>query len=780
MDRLFSGLARFVVRHRLLVIVVWIGIAVAASATLPSLGSQINNNNSAFLPASAPSQQAATLATPLLGNIDTQSQVLVVVTAGGGTLTAADQQAVATTLRALGTVPTVRSVREAAVSPAGTAAVAQVEAAIAPSDISAQRTLVDRLQATLDAASLPSGVQLRLAGQVATDVANQKSSQKTGGRIQSLSLLLIIVLLLVIFRAPLAAVITLLPPAFALVSSTRFIGALGAHGLKISEITDLLLIVLLLGAGTDYGLFLVFRVREALRAGREPGDAVVFAMVRVGESISASAGTVIVALLTLLFASFGIYRDLGVPLALGMAVMLLAGLTLLPALLAVAGRAAFWPVRVGAAEDGRGWWGAVAAQMVRRPAWTLGLGVVAFGALATLGLGYRSAGFGGATSAPTGTAVASGNAELAHYFPASSANPANLIFAYARPVWTDPEVLVAAARSLVASGQVRHLAGPLDPNGTSITPADLARLHAVLGDPHRLPAVLPAGVAVPPALYNAYRATGLFISPAGTTVQFEAAFRAGGQQSTAALDATPAVRRSVAAAAAASGATHAGLAGEAAALFDVSNTADSDLVRIVPIAIVAIAVLLALVLRSLVAPLYLIVSVAMSYLAALGAATGVFIDLGGDSGLTFVLPFLMFIFLLALGEDYNILVMTRIREENHDRTLREAVVEAVARTGPTVTSAGVILAGTFAMLAVAGGGSNGGSGNQIQAIGFGLAIGILLDTFVVRTVLVPSTVALLGRWNWWPSRLGRSAHHLAGGQGATPEATPPANRVRTP
>jgi RND superfamily putative drug exporter len=181
-----------------------------------------------------------------------------------------------------------------------------------------------------------------------------------------------------------------------------------------------------------------------------------------------------------------------------------------------------------------------------------------------------------------------------------------------------------------------------------------------------------------------------------------------------------------------------------------------------------------------VAPLYLIVSVALSYLAALGAATGVFIDLRGDSGLTFVLPFLMFIFLLALGEDYNILVMTRIREENHDRTLREAVVEAVARTGPTVTSAGVILAGSFAMLAVAGGGSNGGSGNQIQAIGFGLAIGILLDTFVVRTVLVPSTVALLGRWNWWPSRLGRSGHHRADGRGEEPESAPPVHRVHVP
>jgi RND superfamily putative drug exporter len=131
----------------------------------------------------------------------------------------------------------------------------------------------------------------------------------------------------------------------------------------------------------------------------------------------------------------------------------------------------------------------------------------------------------------------------------------------------------------------------------------------------------------------------------------------------------------------------------------------------------------------------------------------VFIDIGGEGGLTFILPFLMFIFLLALGEDYNILVMTRIREEAQARPLREAVVRAVGRTGPTVSSAGLVLAGTFGVLAVAGGG--GPSGGQVRDIGVGLAVGILMDTFLVRTLLVPSTVALLGRWNWWPARMGR-------------------------
>ena len=225
-------------------------------------------------------------------------------------------------------------------------------------------------------------------------------------------------------------------------------------------------------------------------------------------------------------------------------------------------------------------------------------------------------------------------------------------------------------------------------------------------------------------------------------IQFEAGLvAAGAQNSTPASNATPSIRAAVSDAAVRSGAFDSGVAGEAAAVYDINQTANHDLRVIVPIAIIAIGILLALVLRSAVAPLYLIVSVAISYLAALGIATIVFIDIGGDGGISFILPFLMFIFLLALGEDYNILVMTRIREEARHLPLRDAVVKAVSRTGTTVTSAGVILGGTFAVFAIVGGGGSGGS--QLRAIGFGLAAGILMDTFLVRTLLVPATVILL-------------------------------------
>jgi RND superfamily putative drug exporter len=147
-----------------------------------------------------------------------------------------------------------------------------------------------------------------------------------------------------------------------------------------------------------------------------------------------------------------------------------------------------------------------------------------------------------------------------------------------------------------------------------------------------------------------------------------------------------------------------------------------------------------------VAPWYLLASVGISYLASIGLAVLVFEVVGGQGGLSFFLPFLMFIFLMALGEDYNILVMTRIREEAHYHPLPTAVARAINATGPTVTAAGMVLAGSFLVLTLAG-------GAQVQQIGFGIGAGIMMDTFLVRTLLIPSTVVLLGRWNWWPSRM---------------------------
>ncbi|MFZ0040123.1 MAG: MMPL family transporter [Solirubrobacteraceae bacterium] len=750
----YEALGRFVVRFRWAVVGFWILVAIVTSATLPSLGSEVNDNNSAFLNKSAPSTKAANLAAPLLGSgaAGRVSQVTIIGTRSGQ-LTSADLAALQRVAGLASGVPNVQSASLLGLSADGRAAQVRVRVVLSANDISKDKTTVDALQSTFSRANPPPGLQLHLAGQVATLVANQQSSNRAGNKVQGFSFLFVILLLLVVFRSIPAAIVTLLPSGLALAISTRLIGALGAGGLQVSSITQVLLIVLLIGAGTDYGLFLVFRVREELRDGREPHEAVQRALVRVGESITGSAGTVIVALLTLLLASFGLYHDLGIPLAVGVAVMLCLGLTLLPALLAILGRRAFWPSKIEPGTQREGVWGHVAGRLVTHPAATLAIGVLVFLALAAGALGFKSGGFGGATSAPKGSDAAAGNAALAQHFPQTSNNPANLVVAYARPVWNESARLATAESSLRRSGAFTQLAGPLDPNGVRLTPAQLSTLHAELGPPQRLALSKPGGLKLSADVYNAYRSTAQFVSADGRTVQFEASLAAGAQDSTAAMNATPKIRSVVDEAATRSGAVANGVAGEAAAVYDINSTADHDLKVVIPVAIIAIGLLLALVLRSAVAPVYLIVSVALSYLAALGVATIAFIYIGGEGGISFILPFLMFIFLLALGEDYNILVMTRIREEARELPLRDAVVKAISRTGSTVTSAGIILGGTFAVFAIVGGGGSGGS--QLRAIGFGLAAGILMDTFLVRTLLVPSTVILLGRWNWWPSALSR-------------------------
>jgi RND superfamily putative drug exporter len=772
---IFGGIGAFAVKFRWVVIAAWLIAAIAVPKFLPSLNSVTQGNNSAFLPASAPSEQAAQLAAPF--GATNLIPVPVIAAVSQGTLNAADTAWLATLQHDLATVPTVVAVHDLGRSADGQAAQLQVLSDVNQGSQPDQTTLVDNLRTQIAKAGPPSGLQVHLAGQIAINVDQQAKSGNTGNQVELLSVIFILVLLLLIFRSLLAPLITLIPAFMAVAISGPLVGEAAHAGLKVSVIAQLLLIVLVLGAGTDYGLFLVFRVRENLRDGADPKDAVRSAVTRVGETITFSAATVIAALLSLLVATFQIYSELGIPLAIGIGTMLLAGLTLLPALLAVFGRAAFWPTKTRAGSGKIGLWGRVAARVVRRPAVPLVIGVVVFGALA-IGVGsYKPGGFGGSISAPAGTDSAAGTDLLAKHFPASSANPTNLVFKLSQPVWSDPGQLAAvatAASQLTASGLFTGVTGPLNPAGVTLTQDQYRNLHAMLGNPAVLPAVPAGHLTIPLAEYEAYRATAQYVSPDGKTIQYETGLKAGDPSTSAAMNAVPSVRAEAAQVAKTLGTTQYGVAGEAPAFHDISAISDSDLVHVVPVAIVVIGLLLCLVMRSLVAPLYLIASVALSYFAALGLAVLLFIKLGGSSGLTFILPFLMFIFLLALGEDYNILVMSRIREEAQHLPLREAVSRAVGATGTTVTSAGLVLAGTFSVFALVGGRQSGGS--QIVDVGVGLALGVLMDTFIVRTVLVPCTVVLLGRWNWWPSKMSRADQRPGADTAPTTEPAAPHTR----
>jgi len=534
-----------------------------------------------------------------------------------------------------------------------------------------------------------------------------------------------------------------------------------------------------LGAGTDYALFLMFRVREEMRAGPPPGgsgpaaaggqastvvpprqrchEAIVLSVARVGETITFSAGILIAALLSLATAAFSLYSGLAAPLAIAIGLMLIAGLTLLPALLAIFGRAAFWPSSVRPGAGRHGWWGVACARIVRRPGVTLVAGLVVFGVLAVASAGYLASGFGGAVTAPAGSDSALGNALLTEHFPQTSANPTLIVLRLRQPVWAAAAAAESAERQLAADPQFTAVSGPFDANGTPLTATRYASLHAAYGPPRALTAARGAPIpAAQQAAYRAYRASGSYVSEDGYTISFATSLAAGNPASTTAEEAVPAIRAAASRAARLAGASASGVTGQAAFTYDVAQLSDSDLRTVIPIAIAIIAVLLAVVMRSLVAPLYLIVSVVLSYFSALGLTVLVFIKAAGQPGLTFILPFLLFMFLLALGEDYNILVMTRIREEAHRLRLPEAVSRALNVTGTTVTSAGLVLAGTFGVLAVVGSGSAGQQNvRTIVDVGVGLALGVLMDTFLVRTLLVPSAAVLIGRWNWWPSPLCR-------------------------
>lgn len=751
MTAFFTGLGRLAVRFRFVVVVAWLVVAVVCVHLLPSLASVSKDTNSAFLPASAPSSRAALLASPFQ-NSKLAAATLVASNSSGQPLNAAEQAEVTGFEAKVRTMPRVRLVRDLGTSPNGKARQALIQLAVPAFGGGEGVEVVHAIRASFPASGV-SGLRFYLTGDLPTIIDSQQSSKHSQNLTQLFSVVFIIALLLIAFRALLAPLITLLPAALVLALSGPVVAEATHIGVQVSVITQVLLIVLVLGAGTDYGLFLVFRVREELRRGLQPHHAVVKAVSTVGESITFSALTVIAALLSLTLAQFGLYQSLGPALAIGIGLMLLAGLTLLPALLAIFGRAVFWPTRTAKEERQRGgiysW---LAARVVRRPLLTLLTGVVVFGGVAAGALTSATAGFGN-TSAPSGTNSAAGAAVLARDFPASNVQSSAVLFQLPHSIWNDPTVLPVAQSDLEATHQFRKVVGALGVSG--LTPVEVTRLHAQLGPPGLLPPTEPGSISVSAALYNAYRELAAYISPDGRTIQFSTLLLHNNDNSARALAAIPTARRAVAQVAAHIGARANGIFGLLPFAYDVENLSNTDLIHIIPLVTVLIALLLALVLRSLVAPIYLVVSVVLSYLATLGLVSVIFVHLLGQSGINFLLPFLLFVFLMALGSDYNILMMTRIREEVQGLPLRRAIQRAVGMTGATISTAGLVLGGTFAVLGLAGGGSSGGS--EIQQIGFGVAAGVFMDTFIIRTLLVPSAAVVLGRWNWWPSKLSRTA-----------------------
>ncbi|WP_051324853.1 MMPL family transporter [Candidatus Solirubrobacter pratensis] len=505
----------------------------------------------------------------------------------------------------------------------------------------------------------------------------------------------LVLLLLAIYRSPLVALVPLVVVGIAYVVAGGITYALVKAGLtSASGQTTAILIVLMFGAGTDYCLLIVARFRDELRRTGDVGVAMTRATERTGPAILSAGAIVIVAMLVLALADFNATREMGPILALGIAVMVAAGLTLLPAILATVGRRAFWPVvpRVQAAEpQPSALWRRAGRLVARRPALTAGAVtlILAAGALGSLG-GRETLDFSEAfRDAPESV---QGEQVIAHRFIPGRAAPVNVVSGY---------------------GAKEHVIAAL--TSGSRTPVQDMYLSAVS----------------PP------RATGR------SELALASAYLRMNPFSDEATDAIPELRRKARAAARGEPLL---IGGEAAEAYDTREALGRDTRLIVPIGLALTLLILAVLLRAVVMPLYVIATVILSFAFALGVSSLAFTHLMHQPASDQTLEQFAFIFLVALGVDYNVFLLARIREERATRPTKDAVIAALERTGGVITSAGLVLAATFSVLMAL-------PLESLFQVGFVVAVGLLADTFLVRALLVPSLAVLLGERNWWPARV---------------------------
>jgi putative drug exporter of the RND superfamily len=503
----------------------------------------------------------------------------------------------------------------------------------------------------------------------------------------------VIFILLLTYRSPTLWLLPVLSAAAALTSAQAGIYRLAKHaGLTVNAQSAGILTVLVFGAGTDYALLLVARYREELRRHEDRHEAMALALHRAGPAIFASASTVALGMLCLLIADMNSTKGLGPVAAIGVAVALLAMLTLLPALLVITGRWMFWPVKphFGSAEPTeRGLWARIGGRIARRPR-TVWIGTaLVLGAMA-VGLTDLNAGVLSNKDAFIGTHDSVvGEEVLAQHFPAGSGLP----------------VVVISNADQAAEVQ-RAFAGTPGIVGDSVQPAS-AEAGTVKNGLAYLEGTLTDAADSPPATQTIDRVRN-------------------------AVHAVPGADAKV--------------GGATAVNLDIKRAVTSDSKIIMPLVLVVVLVILSLLLRAILAPLVLLATVVLSFGAALGASVLIFHHVFGWAGEDTSFPLFVFVFLVALGIDYNIFLMTRVREEALRFGTRRGALIGLAATGGVITSAGLVLAGTFSVLATL-------PVVTFAEIGFAVALGVLLDTLVVRSVLVTALNLDIGRRIWWPSRL---------------------------
>lgn len=697
-------------------IVGWIAALGVGGPTFGRLDEVVENDQAAFLPQSA---DATAVQEALPGFLGDDRIPAIVVLEGDGALTD-EQLADAQTLAEQ--VAQVDGVVEASPAiPSDDGEAVQIVAIVDSSESEAVDVAVEGIRDLL--AEAPDGLTGAVTGPAgfAADIAEAFSG--IDGILLLVALAAVLVILVIVYRSPLLPLLVLLTSVAALCLAILVVFSLAKAGiLQLSGQTQGILFILVVGAATDYALLYTARYREALGQHARRWDATVAAWKGSFEPILASGGTVIAGLLCLLLSDLQSNRQLGPVAAIGIAMALLAGLTMLPALLYAVGRVAFWPVAPrhhGAHEhapthakaEKAGLWGRVAGLVGRRPrpVWIVTAIVLAAGAVGMTQLqpdGVPSSEFVvGESQARDGQAV------LSDHFPGGSGAPT-----YVLADEGDAQAVADVAGGV--DGVDAVVATSEDAPGGTVPIGDDAA--PIPGMPTGEPQVVDGQVLLQLTLD---------VAPDS--------------------DAAQQTVRDLRAELADADLADALVGGTTATAVDTNDTAIHDRALIIPIVLAVILVILALLLRAIVAPILLILTTVLSFGTALGVAALILHAIGREA-MDPSVPLFAFVFLVALGVDYNIFLMTRVREETLRRGHREGVLTGLRVTGSVITSAGVVLAATFAALAVI-------PVLFLLQIAIIVALGVLIDTVLVRSLLVPALSLEIGRATWWPSRLSKAA-----------------------
>ena len=666
------------------VVIVWLLAVVALYPAAHTLSSLANGTAAANLPSSAPSTRVVELEQGP-GQPDVDTAIVVFVREAG--LTAADLQTVASARAAVARLAThvqgLGAPGQPQRSADGKADGFTANVTTPTGGDSEFSTDTTAVRAIRQAVNglARGGLQVAVTGSAAL-VADGGVSSKALNTLLLTALLIVVIILILVYRSPLLWLLPLLGALGAIVVAEAAVHGMLNSGLTVSTLSAAILRVLVLGAATDYALLLIHRYREELRQHADTGDAMAAALRRTLPTLLASAGTVVCAMVCLLAAQSASLHGLGPVGAVSIVAALLAQITFLPALLLVLGRAAFWPRIPRDGQPGR----------ESSRVWT-GVGNrvarhparVAVTAVVLLG------------AAATGLAALHiNNSPLADIkgHPASVTG-ANLLTEHYGPGVTEPLTI-------------------LSPPGEASAAAAAARATPDIA------AVSPSG---PVHGYASYSAT-LSVPP----------------YSTAGYAAVASLRQRLDA-----GAPGSLLGGDPAVQYDITRAAHRDTLLLIPLVLAVILVIIALLLRAVIAPLVLVATTALSFAASFGLASLLWRYGFGYDGIEAQLPMYIFIFLVALGVDYNIFLAARIREESASLGIGQGTLRGLAVTGGVITAAGIVMAATFSALTLI-------PAVAVAEVGVAVALGVLLDTVLVRTVLVPASLLIIGERVWWPAR----------------------------